>query len=638
MIHRTLRTTDELRAATRIYEGFPEFAFDVEATDHSHATRNTVFWISFAGPGRTDVIPLQHPIGELLKAEEKKKEPWFDHDNLTKTGKPKKKYRTITVPAEFSAPPSQLWPDEAFEILRPLFFSKQRKIGANVKYDFLSVEKYLGDFPAPPYGDIQIIGRLLGEKRVALDVMAKKFLAYTMDKTTRTNIAAKPFSEVSKYSGLDSKITWILWSKLATKLQQNKKLWKVFELEMRVLEGVLHMEREGVLIDEAAMDKLREELSKDLNDLETRIFRAIGQPVNLSSSQQKGYVVYDLRNHEPKEWTRGGKNKKPQPSTTKAALQRYAKDKVVKDILSWGEIEKLLSTYVGRYDEKKGWSGLKGHLLDGRLHANFKQCGADTGRFSCAEPNLQNIPRRGEKAKLIRSMFIAPPGHVLVVADFSQIELRVLAHYTGAKRLIRAFEEDIDPHADAAAALFDKAIADVTEVERDVGKTENFAIPYGAGPSKVAIVGGFGITKAEALLRKHQRFYPEIYRWKEEVIRQCRKDRYVETLIGRRRALPDIRSQDREARGYAERQAVNTIIQGTSADIQKRAMISLHDELPEHSMMILTVHDELITRAPEDHADEIAKLMSEVMESVRMIDIPLKADAKYGNSWQEAKG
>jgi DNA polymerase-1 len=292
-------------------------------------------------------------------------------------------------------------------------------------------------------------------------------------------------------------------------------------------------------------------------------------------------------------------------------------------------------------------------IFDGRIHADFVQYGTVTGRFSCREPNLQNIPRPDtELGKKIRGLFVAPPGYKLVVADYGQIELVVLAHFIGRGDLYKGFHNGVDPHSATAAALmgvdpqeFMRRVkeGDRTCIDfRQVAKGINFAVVYGAGPDKVASMAGITVKEAKRFMEMHQKMFPEIYRFKEEVIRVCRSRRppHIRTLLGRKRRLPLILSQNNGLRMGAERQAVNSLIQGSAADLIKLAMIRLNAALPDEMRLILSVHDELVTLCPEDRAEECAGLVREAMlgEGIqKLLRVPLSSDVKIVDRWSEAK-
>lgn len=634
----------ELRDVVDEYLEHDSYAYDLE-TDSLATVSNNVLWVSMATLGRTDVIACGHPVGEILYPERKYKVGYLDRNDLTTRGKPRKKWSGIqSVPPVFSKPPKQLRVRDVMDTLEPLLFSDRLKIGHNLKFDLQSVMKYFGgEAPPPPYADTMIMAHLVNSNRlVDLKALTKATFQHEYEKSAKGGILDKPFSEIATYAGLDAKYTWLLW-KYGHKALEKYGLEKVWALEMDVLEALVDMEMAGANIDRVGIKRLEKALAEELVEIEKRIFNELGRVVNLDSTPEKQKIVYEERGHRPFAYTDGCKKIHRQdpnahkkgvckPSTKAEVLEAYAgTDSVVAGMLEYAETKKLHSTYA---------VGLLDWLTDeGRIHANFKQHGTKTGRFSCSEPNLQNIPRRGEKAKLIRSLFVAPPGYAMVVADYAALELRILAHYSGEPTLLRVFEEDGDPHAATASLIFGYPVGEDDE-ERDVGKTVNFAIPYGAGPAGVAAQAGTSVKRAKEILNLHERTQPRVYRFIDKVVKTARARKpqpYVRTITGRRRYLPELWSQDRSQRSGAERRAVNTIIQGTGGDIIKMAMVKAYRELPEDMQMILSVHDELAILVPEDRAAEGCAELQRIMESVDILRVPLKAEAKAGASWAEAK-
>lgn len=617
------------------YSNFSEFVFDVETTGEHRgdALRNDVVWLSMAGPGRADVIPMGHPVGELITPEEKVKEPWWDEENPTKTGKPRKKWRTVLKPATFTPAPPQLDRAVVFDALKPLFLSDRRKIGQNVKFDVKSVAKYLGELPHGPYGDTMIGEFLLNESKTHrrdLGALSSRYLDYDFeDKGIGARVEAHGFSVVSKYSYLDAKNTWLVWKAILPRLKAEG-LMGVLDLEMDVLEAVCDMEMTGAFIDMGRVKDLLVKVDDQCDRAMVRIYKEVGHEINLNSPKQKAALLFKPkseggRGHAPHEFTKTG-----QPSTAADALAPLAKkDKLIEDMLYFSEWDKIRGTYLRSWIEKN---------VNGRVYSEFNQARAETGRFTSREPNLQNVPRRGDKSDLIRSLFVAPPGKRLVVADYSQIELRVMAHYTRDKTLTAAFIEGRDPHGETASLLFGIPLEDIEDWMRDVAKTINFGIAYGAGSNKVAATANISKRRADAILEQHRRVYPAIYRWKDDVVKQCRRRKppHVTTLMGRKRRLPHIMSRDNDTRASAERQAVNTVVQGSSADIMKLAIVRLHQTLPPDMDLVLTVHDELMVETPEDRADDAVAIMEDAMVGPGigdMLDVPLTTDVHVVTDW-----
>lgn len=641
MRRNVITTIDELRQVVEDYQQFDEFSFDSETVGEDRADPQfaRATWLSLGGQGRTDVIPFGHVKGELQTAAYKEKLPWWDENDLTKKGKPRKKWYTVNHPDVFSSPPTHLWPSDVFETLRPLFFSDRTKIGHNLKFDLHVVAKYFGAYPPPPYADTLIAGRLLNSTRKNdLKNLTKLYfdVEYDKEETAKKGIDNFSFSHIANYAALDSRYTWLLWKKLSRELME-KRLANVFKLEMDLLPVLLDMEAAGVLVDVEGLEKLRRELGEQLLEIEKEVYSIAGHAFNIDSTPQKEHFVYDIRGHKPFAYTKGNKR-----STAAGVLEAYAaQDEVVQRLLDYADIKKIHSTYVGEWDEEN--QSYKGGLLalvrDERLHADFNQVGAETGRLSCRKPNLQNIPRRGDKSHLIRSLFIAPEGYSLVCADYGQIEYRVLAHFCEDPTLIDAFKTGFDPHSAVIAQLYKIPIDQVTAEQRDVGKTLNFAIIYGAGPAKIANTAKVSLEEAKRLMKEHQKRFPRIYSWKNQQVKLARKNKppSVRTITGRMRLLPALWSNDDDKRSAAERRTINTLVQGTAGDIIKIAMVRVHQALPNHSQLLISIHDELVVVTPDEHVEETSELVQNVMKGVDILSVPMEAEAKSAKSWADAK-
>jgi DNA polymerase I-like protein with 3'-5' exonuclease and polymerase domains len=421
----------------------------------------------------------------------------------------------------------------------------------------------------------------------------------------------------------------------------------------------------GAPVDQMAMQELVRDMSARLVEIEADIYRAAGQQFNLNAPAQKAAVLYAPKKDggqglRPTKPTDGGKKKRESGqelewkdySTDADSLEKHENNAVVKKLLEYAEVSKLLDyplSYLGIEDDPKKPC----RIFDGRIHADFVQYGTVTGRFSCREPNLQNIPRPDtDLGKRIRGLFVAPAGYKLVVADYGQIELVVLAHFIGRGDLYKGFHNGVDPHSATAAALMgvdpQEFMARVKSGDRtcidfrQVAKGINFAVVYGAGPDKVASMAKISVKEAKRFMEMHQKLFPEIYAFKERVIQVCRSRRppYIRTLLGRKRRLPLMLSQNNGLRMGAERQAVNSLIQGSAADLIKLAMIRLNNSLPNEIRLILSVHDELVVLAPEDRAEEAADLVREAMlgeDIQKLLKVPLSSDVKIVDRWSEAK-
>ncbi|MDX3260727.1 DNA polymerase [Streptomyces sp. MI02-2A] len=650
-------TPDRLNTVVERFMERPAFSFDIETFGPNRGvpTQNVANWLSMATDGIAVAIPFGHPNGDVLISKATKKKNKL-------TGK------FDAIPAVYDEPPEQMLPSEVFSILRPLFFAEDKiKIAHNATFDLISTAKYWGEIAAPEYSDTIVLQWLLDEnmKQKGLKELIKRYYKVDYDQENVGKcVEAHPFSKVAHYAYMDAKYTWLLWKRFQ-KLIAQQGLTHVRRLEEDVLGVLLDMGITGAPVDEAAMRELVKDMSERLVDIEGRIYKAAGQRFNLNAPAQKAAVLYAPKSEggqglKPLKPTDGGKKKRDAGqelewkdySTDSDSLEKHPNNDVVKAMLEYAEVSKLMSypvAYLGDPDDKDKPC----RIFDGRIHADFVQYGTVSGRFSCREPNLQNIPRPStELGKRIRGLFIAPPGYKLVVADYGQIELVVLAHFIGRGDLYKGFHNGVDPHSATAAALMgvdakefmakvkagDKECIDF----RQVAKGINFAVVYGAGPEKVASMAGISVKEAKKFMETHQKLFPEIYRFKEDVIRVCRSRRppYIRTLLGRKRRLPLILSSNNGLRMGAERQAVNSLIQGSAADLIKLAMIRLNNSLPDDIRLILSVHDEVVVLAPEDRAQEAVELVKEAMlgEGIqKLLRVPLSSDVKIVDRWSEAK-
>lgn len=650
-------TPDRLHTVVDRFMGASAFSFDIETfgANRNVPTQNVANWMSLATDGIAVAIPFGHPNGDVLISKATRKK-----NKLTGKFDP--------IPAVYDAPPEQMMPSEVFSILKPLFFDESKvKIAHNATFDLISTAKYWGEIAPPQYSDTIVLQWLLDEnmKQKGLKELVKRYYKVDYDQENVGKcVEAHPFSKVGHYAYMDAKYTWLLWKKFQRLIEVHG-LENVKRLEMDVLGVLLDMGITGAYVDEAAMAELIRDMSERLVEVEADIYKAAGQRFNLNASQQKAKVLYLPKSEggqglKPFKLTDGGKKKRDagQPivvtdySTDADSLEAHPNNPVVKAMAQYADVSKLLS-YPIAYMGVEGDPDKPRRIFDGRIHADFVQYGTVTGRFSCREPNLQNIPRPDtELGKRIRGLFIAPPGHKLVVADYGQIELVVLAHFIGKGALYQGFMKGVDPHSATAAALigedpfeFMKRVkaGDREAINlRQVAKGINFAVVYGAGPDKVASMAGITVKEAKRFLEIHQKMFPEIYRFKDDVIRVCRSRRppHIRTLLGRKRRLPLILSSNNGVRMGAERQAVNSLIQGSAADLIKLAMIRLNNILPDDIRLILSVHDELVVLAPEDRAEEAAGYVREAMlgEGIqKLLRVPLSSDVKIVDRWSEAK-
>lgn len=621
--------TRQLEDAVRYFSTQDGFAFDVETTGEYRGVPavNEVVWLSMATNGSTVVIPMGHPNGsELLRKATRRKN--------------KRSGEWEQIPAAWDEPPAQLRPSVVFDALEELMFSDRMKVAHNAPFDFLSVAKYYrGKYPPPPYGDTIVGAWMVNENRpLGLKPLDKERwgLVYDTEDVGKC-IEKHGFRTVADYAYMDAASTWLQWLKIRPLITEEG-LEDMWALEMDVLACVLHMGSGGVPVDLAALEQLRTTLRERMTGCEADVYRAAGKIFNIGSAPQKAKILYEEQGLRPRKRTPKGA-----PSTDAEALEPYkGRNAVVDAILAYQDVSKLLSTYVEGYlgnpDE-----GKPTQIFDGRIYPILKQYGTVTGRFSSSKPNVQNWPRPDtEFGKAIRDLVDPIPGFVLLVADYAQIEQRILAHFAGKGALWQGFWDGVDAHTATAAAVFGVAPEDVTKQMRQVAKAIAFAINYGAGHAKVAEMSHTTQRRAKQILAEHEKQFPEVYAYKRRLLRTVRGRRpvpYLRTLLGRKRRLPDLLSHDHGRRAKAERQVVNSHIQGSNADMTKFALVRLHKNLLPDMQILLTVHDEIAAMCPADMAEEGAKILHDAMAGpdMQLLSVPVTTDVKICKRWSEAK-
>ena len=657
-----ITTAEQLAEMVTYYLTQDAFAFDVETVGPRRGMTpvNEVLWITFATNGRCDVIPMGHPHGDFI-------EEVFP---LTGQGEVRKEKGLTLRPSDYSRDskkatkvfgpaPEQLYPAEVFKALEPLMFAENiLTIGHNLVFDLTSVAKYYGGrVPSGPYFDTMIasfISDNRNKNKCGLADCLKREFGYEMEKGVGKEVEVYDFNTVAKYAYLDSKYTFLLWKALVPKLDAGD-LNRVFNLEMDVLRVLCDMKLTGAVIDTESLQQLKIDLEAKVDEARANIYKAAGREFNINSNQEKQALLYGAKED-------GGRGLKPKVLTTKGnqkdkagsdlsqsdysvsaeALEPYRdKDPLVTAMLEYADYNKLLSTYVIPYlggEIERTTSGKTrtetkdSLLINGRLHGDFVQHGAETGRFSSRNPNLQNVPApHTPHGKAIRNLFTAPPGHKLVVADYSQIEPRVIASFSEDPIMMDNYLEGRDIYT---------TIGDTMGVDRKAGKVLVLAMAYGVGPDKIASQIGCSKTEAKNLLDRFAKEFPAISTYRSKVISATRAGKpvaHIKTLTGRRRYLPEIMSRDNGLRAGAERQAFNTKIQGSAADIIKIAMVRAWSMIPKEARIILTVHDELVLTTPAELAEETAELLRQAMEDIQVLKVPLIADIKIVDRWGEAK-
>ncbi len=420
--------------------------------------------------------------------------------------------------------------------------------------------------------------------------------------------------------------------KIEAELAGQPALGRLYDNMEEPLIGVLsRMELAGVKVDIASLEEFARDLEKQMKERESQIRSIAGDPsLNVASPKQIGELVFEKLSLDPK----ARKPKKGNWPTDEQTLQELSdRSPVIEAILDYRGLRKLLSTYIepfGTYVSK----------IDGRVHTTFNQALTATGRLSSSNPNLQNIPIRSEQGREIRKAFV--PGsedNVLVSADYSQIELRLMAHFSGDEHLVSAFRQGQDVHRATASKIFGVALDEVTEQQRRVAKTVNFGIIYGISPFGLAQRLHCSRSEAKRIIDDYFESFPSVRRFISETVEKAGNDMYVETLFGRRRYIPEIKSANGALRAFAERNAVNAPVQGTAADIIKLAMIAVDRRLRKEglkSVMVLQIHDELLLDVPHDEIDVVERILKEEMEGVVTLSVPLTIECNYGKNWLDA--
>ena len=598
--YHTIRTKNELDELIEVMKKAPYISFDTETTSLDYMNAELVGVSIALKPNEAFYIPINH-----------------NYEGVEK----------------------QLEEHFVLEALKPFLESDEiPKIGHNLKYD-RHILQNLG---------IDLKGKLLDTMlfsyvnnstitRHNLDAVSKRYL--NINPTSYEDVAGKgakqiPFSEVSievasEYASEDADISLRLYEHIEPLVQKETKLAKLYsEIEGPLIYTLGDIERNGVLIDSEKLNEQSKELEAKILELEQKVQKSAGEDFNLGSPKQLQEILYEKLGLPVIK-----KTPKGQPSTAESVLQELSMDfPIVQDILSYRAISKLKSTYTDKLPKMVNSN-------TGRVHTSYHQAVTATGRLSSSDPNLQNIPIRSEEGRRIREAFIAPDGYKILAADYSQIELRIMAHLSRDQGLMDAFAKGQDIHQATAAEIFSTNIDEVTANQRRSAKAINFGLIYGM--SAFGLSKQLQITRAEAQNYIEQYFdrYPQVKHYMDETKQSAKKMGYVETVFGRRLYLADIESSNYQRRQYAERSAINAPMQGTAADLIKMAMILLHQKIREESFeakIIMQVHDELVIEVNENQSDELSEITTSVMSEISKLDVDLKVDADIGNNWDEA--
>lgn len=540
----------------------------------------------------------------------------------------------IPLKHDYMDAPQQLEFDYVLSTLKPILEGPKSKIAHNIKYDkniFLNhginiqnvlydtmLESYVLDSTATRHDMDSLALKYLGKKTIHFEDVA----GTGAKQLTFNQVGIK---EAAEYAAEDADITFQLHETLWPRLEKNPGSVKTFqEIEMPLTSILGEMERHGVLIDAKLLEQQSKSLATQISHLEKEAYQEVGQQFNLASPKQLQEILYDKMQLPVLEKTPSG-----QPSTAENVLQELAQNYTLpKIILNHRTLSKLKSTYTDRLPEQI-------HPKTGRVHTSYHQANTSTGRLSSANPNLQNIPIRTEEGRTIRKAFIVPPGYKMLSADYSQIELRLMAHLSQDESLLNAFAHGLDIHVATAAEIFNIELKSVTSEQRRYAKTINFGLIYG--------MSAFGLAKqldvpretAQAYIDTYFTRYPGVKKYMEDTKKLAHKQGFVTTLFDRQLYLPDINARNMMRQRGAERAAINAPLQGTAADLIKTAMINIRKEnLP--ATMIMQVHDELIFEVREEELQKSQEEIKHLMENVFTLSVPLVVNIGIGNNWDEA--
>ena len=544
----------------------------------------------------------------------------------------------IPLGHRYPGAPEQIDRDAALARLRPWLESAAPKLGHHAKYDIhilencgiavgglahdSMLESYVLNSTATRHDMDSVAVKYLGLETVKYEeVVGKGAKQITFDQVD--------IETATRYAAEDADVTLRLHAALWPRLEKNPELQRVYtEIEMPLVPVLERMEHTGVMVDAAMLRRQSQELAEAMAAKEHEAHTAAGGPFNLGSPKQLQEILY-----ERLALPILGKTPKGQPSTAENVLQELAENyDLPRLVLQYRALAKLKSTYTDKLPAEI-------NPRTGRIHTSYHQAVAATGRLSSSDPNLQNIPIRTPEGRRIRQAFIAPPGHRLLAADYSQIELRIMAHLSGDAGLLAAFAAGEDIHRATAAEVFNTSREAVTSDQRRSAKAINFGLIYGMSAFGLARQLGIERGQAQAYVDLYFERYPGVKRYMDETRQRAREQGYVSTVFGRRLYLPEINARNVQQRQYAERSAINAPMQGTAADIIKRAMLAVDVWLAEQgrtARLIMQVHDELVVEVPEGEIDEVAAAVKRIMESAAELRVPLKVDSGVGGNWDEA--
>ncbi|MFO0494118.1 MAG: DNA polymerase I [Flavobacteriia bacterium] len=540
----------------------------------------------------------------------------------------------VAVPADFEAAKSIV------HEFAPFFQSEQiEKIAHNIKYDLKVLHRYAMEVATPTF-DTMIAHYLINpESKQSMDFLSEFYLKYKpisietligkKGKGQGNMRDLKP-EEVSDYACEDADVTFQLKQLFEPEIQKEHLKDLFYKIEMPLVDVLKNMEQEGIAIDVKGLKEYSSELEKTLVDLDARIKEEAGVTFNIDSPKQLGEVLFDHLKIDPK----AKKTKTGQYATSEDVLVKHEKTHpIIPLILEYRQLRKLKSTYVDPLPTMTD-------RIDGRVHTNFMQTVTATGRLSSNNPNLQNIPIKTDKGKEIRKAFIPrDKDHVIMAADYSQIELRIIAALSGDEHMIEAFKNRFDIHTSTASKVFHTPMDEVTKDQRSAAKAVNFGILYGQSAFGLSQSLNISRTEAKGIIDSYFEQFSALKKYMDSIVHEARENGYVETLSKRRRYLPDINSANAVVRGFAERNAVNAPIQGSAADIIKMAMVKVQEEMKKRklqSKMILQVHDELVFDVLKSEIEEMKVLVKDAMENAVDIGVPTEVQVDLGDNWLDA--
>lgn len=541
----------------------------------------------------------------------------------------------------------QLARDDVLEVLRPLLESEAvPKVAHNANYD-MTVLKNHGVEARGVTFDTMIAAALLGRRSIGLKQLALNELGIEMTELSdligtgrnQISMADVPIERAGDYAAADADLTWQLHPRFEQELEVKDSTRAMQEVEMPLLPVLVRMQASGVSVDGDLLTRMSQELGEDMARVQDDMYQTVGRPFNLNSPQQLSDVLFDqLRLPPTKKRQRGFATDASSLEGLKATLDAGrggdvdpAAYQVLDHILNYRQLSKIKSTYT---DSLPGLVNRR----TGRIHTSYNQVGSATGRVSSNDPNIQNIPVRTELGNRVRMGFVARdwPEWTLLGADYSQIELRILAHITQDPALLQAFHDGQDIHAATASLVYGVPVDEVDAEMRRIAKILNFGVVYGISPYGISQRASLSVEEGKAFIDTYFGSYPGISDYINRIKAEAKRDGYVETLMGRRRYIPEINSRSFPARGGAERVAINTPIQGTAADVIKLAMVMLQarmDEMGLRSLMIVQVHDELIFEVPSEEMEDMQAIVLDIMPRAMELAVPLEVDLKSGRNW-----